>query len=69
MKGDVKGRGDDDDKGGRQQTRHSMYMSYCVPVTEYVQFLRSGHQHHVAVWGVPFLYIVLFFAGWPFCLY
>ncbi len=25
MKGDVKGRGDDDDKGGRQQTCNNMY--------------------------------------------
>ncbi len=26
VKGDVKGRGDDDDKGGRQQTRHNIYI-------------------------------------------
>ncbi len=28
--------------------------------TDYVRFVRSGHQHYVAVWGVLFLIIVLF---------
>ncbi len=38
----------------------SMYV-HCVfllPIT--FGFVRSGHQHYVAVWGVPFLIIVLF---------
>ncbi len=35
----------------------SLLCCYC---TDYVRFVRSGHQHYVAVWGVPFLIIVLF---------
>ncbi len=45
----------------------SAHVYECVPVIEYVCFLCSRHQHRVAVCGVPFLYIVLFFSCWRFC--
>ncbi len=38
-----------------------VFVVYCVCYcTDYVRFVRSGHQHYVSVWGVPFLIIVLF---------
>ncbi len=32
----------------------------CFLFTDYIRFVRLGHQHYVAVWGIPFLIIVLF---------
>ncbi len=38
-----------------------VFVVFCVGYcTDYIRFVRSGHQHYVAVWGVPFLITVLF---------
>ncbi len=41
-------------------THMCMYVKKNVLFTDDVRFVRSGHQHYVAIWGVLFLIIVLF---------